>query len=410
MFCSAYGGVRKLPSGRYQARATVRGRRQPIGTFRTRREAVAALGEASPDAVATANSSTTVAEACEMWWATRAGHRASTRARDRVVLDHDILPVLGQRQLVDVAPIDVQNWVNNQAATRAPSTVRRSFVVLDAALEAATEAGRLAANPAGRARLPKLQRSEMRFLTPEELEYLAEAIGQRWRAMVLVMAYATLRLGEAAGLRRVDVDVDAGTIRVANNVVEVSSKLHEGPPKTAASRRTMTLPASVMAELEEHLNGLQGQPGTGSAYTFPWDDGGPLRAGEWRRRFWHPAVRAAELAPLRPHDLKHSGVAFLAAASAGASEIARRAGHTDAGFTLRVYGHLLPGMDRLAAERLDALRSSVVDSSRGARKGHDGLSGNRATTPTVGLTWDNGSGNCDREGATSSTPYARRAG
>jgi integrase len=127
----------------------------------------------------------------------------------------------------------------------------------------------------------------------------------------------------------------------------------------------MSLPATVMAELEDHLSRFAGQ-----TYVFPWDDGGPLRAEEWRRRFWRPAVTRAGLAPLRAHDLKHTGVALLAAAGAGAAEIARRAGHTDPGFTLRTYGHLLPGVDRLAAERLDALRSSVVDSTLVARQWH----------------------------------------
>ena len=64
----------------------------------------------------------------------------------------------------------------------------------------------------------------MRFLTPAELERLAETIEGRYRTMVLTMAWATLRIGEATGLRRTDIDVVVGTIRIANNVVEVAGK------------------------------------------------------------------------------------------------------------------------------------------------------------------------------------------
>jgi integrase len=76
-------------------------------------------------------------------------------------------------------------------------------------------------------------------------------------------------------------------------------------------------------------------------------------------------VEAARLAPLRPHDLKHTGVALLAAAGVDPSEIARRAGHTSVAFTYDHYGHLFPETDRHAATKLDAIRASGLD-GRGA--------------------------------------------
>jgi len=156
--------------------------------------------------------------------------------------------------------------------------------------------GLLAANPANRARLPRRQRFEAHFLTPDELELLASAIAPRYRAMVLVPAWGTLQIGEAAGLRRIDLDnLAAGRLCVANNVVEVGSRLHEGPPKTAAGRRAMTLPPSVVAELRVHVARF-----AASQYVFPAPNGGPLRAADWRKGVWRPGVEAARLAPLRP--------------------------------------------------------------------------------------------------------------
>ena len=61
------------------------------------------------------------------------------------------------------------------------------------------------------------------------------------------------------------------------------------------------MPSSVMAELEDHLNRY-----ASPTYVFPHPDGTCLRAEEWRRRIWRPAVTAAGLAPLRAHDLKHT--------------------------------------------------------------------------------------------------------
>jgi integrase len=73
--------------------------------------------------------------------------------------------------------------------------------------------GQLAVTPVARVRLPRATRAEMCYLTPIELEVLAAAIDPRWRAMVLAMAWTTLRMGEACGIRRVDVDAVSGTLR-----------------------------------------------------------------------------------------------------------------------------------------------------------------------------------------------------
>ena len=248
-------------------------------------------------------------------------------------------------------------WTTRQRLARrplSPSSVRRVFTILDQLFDSAVDLGLIVASPTERAWLPRVTRMEMRFLTPAELEHLADIIDERYRAMVLTMAWATLRIGEATGLRRSDIDLVAGTIRVANNVVEVAGKLHEGLPKTAAGRRAMRLPPSLVDELAEHLDRF-----SGATYVFATPEGEVLHAEDWRATHWRPAVERAGLAPLRPHDLKRSGVAFLAAAGVDPSEIARRAGHASVAFTYDRYGHLLPEVDKQAATKLEAVRAAT---------------------------------------------------
>jgi integrase len=71
----------------------------------------------------------------------------------------------------------------------------------------------LARSPCRRVPLPKVEREEMRFLTPAEVAALADAIAPRYRALVLVGAYGGLRIGELAGLRRCRVDLLRGRSR-----------------------------------------------------------------------------------------------------------------------------------------------------------------------------------------------------
>jgi integrase len=85
----------------------------------------------------------------------------------------------------------VQSWVNELSGRLAPASVRRCYPVFAQLLDAAVEMGLLTVSPASRVRLPRISRAEMRYLTPPELERLADAIDPRGRALVLVMAWAT---------------------------------------------------------------------------------------------------------------------------------------------------------------------------------------------------------------------------
>jgi len=325
---SGFGTIRRARSGRYQVRVRVRSRQVAIGTFDTRREAAQALGRFAANydtrtLVDRKAGRQTVGDFAESWWKTRAGHRPSTRVRDREALDRDVLPFFRDAQLDRLDRADVQEWIEQLSQRLAPSTVRRTYVFLDQLL--AVERGIIAASPGKGVQLPRIVRTEAHFLTPSELERLASAIQPRYRAMVLVMAWGTLRIGEASGLRRSDVNLDAGTIRIENNAVQVLGRPIEGPPKTKAGRRSMTLPPSVIDDLGAHLDR---QPGCKCVFGPSGER--PLLADDWRTHPWRRAVLATELSPLRPHDLKHTGVALLALAGVDPSEIARRAGHFSA--------------------------------------------------------------------------------
>ncbi len=284
---SPLGTVRRLPSGAYQARVTRDGGQSSVGAFPTRRQAVAAIADATANRPGRpAHTEALLTGWAEQWWVTRARHRPVTQRRDRAVLGLEVLPALGHRPLEELSAADVQQWVNDLAGRLAPTCVRRSCTALAQLLGSAMDAGLIAASPTGDVCLPRPQHHEARLLTPVELEHLAASIRAPWRAMVLTLGYPTLRIGEGAGLRRIDIDVEAGTLRVANSLVEVSERLIEGPPRTAGGRRTMTMPASVMGEVEGHLDLF-----TDPTHVFCASQGGSR--GRTRGRAWYGARRSA---------------------------------------------------------------------------------------------------------------------
>jgi integrase len=290
------------------------------------------------------------------WWSTTTNLRPTTRARDETLLRLHALPRFGDMPLAAIRQLEVRAWVAELSAEGlAPATVVKAYQLLGKVLAAAVDAGYLAQTPCRNVPLPKVEREEMRFLTPTEIVHLAEVIHPRYRALVFVGAYGGLRIGELAGIRRDRVDLLRGAVTVAETVTEVQGKLFFGPPKTRAGRRTVGLPPSVVRELQTHLV-AQEIPGS---YVFTAPGGGPLRVPSFRARFWVPATRAAGLQGLRIHDLRHTAVALWIAAGATPKEVAVRAGHTSVSFTLDRYGHLYPQSDTTLRDRLEALHSTA---------------------------------------------------
>jgi integrase len=247
--------------------------------------------------------------------------RPNTEARDERLFRLHILPRFGSMPLVAITQYEVRAWVTHTTQQGlAASTVRRAYQLLGKVMGAAVDAGMIAQNPCRRVPLPRIERREMRFLTPAEVARLADSIRPNYRALVLLGAYGGLRIGEMAGLRRGRVDLDHGMVEVVEIVTEVSGYLHFGPPKTRAGYRRVGLPRVVVEALAEQL----ARPGSADDLVFVGPQGGTLRLATFRHRIWRPATGAAGLDGLRIHDLRHTAVALWIAAGANPKEVAAR--------------------------------------------------------------------------------------
>lgn len=297
------------------------------------------------------------------WLTTRGDLRATTRARLESVVRLHVLPAFGSRRLSSITNAEVRRWVTRMGESgMSPASVRKAAFALRQMLDAAMVDRRLAVNPAASVPLPAEHAEEQQFLTPEQVTDLAEVMPPQYRALVLLAAYSGLRWGELAGLRRARVDTLRGRITVAETAVDVGREVTFGVPKTPKSRRVVPLARSVMRELEAHL-ATYTAPGA-DALVFTSATGLPPRRGTFRQ-VWTPATRAAGLEGLRFHDLRHTYVALMVAAGANPKAVSTWAGHSSVAFTLDRYGHLLDGHDDEVSDRLDALLSTVGQTSTG---------------------------------------------
>jgi integrase len=165
--------------------------------------------------------------------------------------------------------------------------------------------------------LPKIEREEMRFLTPAEIVDLAEAIHARYRALVFVGAYAGLRIGELAGLRPSRVACWPGR--------SPWPRPHRGQGQADRRPAQDASPAAEPSGCRPSSSTSWRHilpPRSGPAATAsPPPVGRGLRVPGCRARFWVPATEAAGLQGLRIHDLRHTAVALWIAAGATPKEV-----------------------------------------------------------------------------------------
>jgi len=163
---------------------------------------------------------------------------------------------------------------------------------------------------------------------------------RRYRALVLLATFASLRWGEATALRRCDLDLAAGIVRVRSAYAERSTgELVLGPAKSRAARRIVGIPSSIIPAVREHLS-LFVRP-EADVLIFSGVKGGPLRRSNFNKMAaWPHAVRAIGAEGLHLHDLRHTGNHF--------AEVSRVA--SDATFG-RSSERALPAAQRAAPER-----------------------------------------------------------
>lgn len=196
------------------------------------------------------------------------------------------------------------------------------------------------------------------MLTTAEVLALADAVPARFRTMILVTTFASLRFGEVTALQRCDVDVVAGTVRVRQAYSEVKGKgLVLGLPKSRAGVRTVPIPRMVAMELADHLDEHVGQEPSALVFTGP--TGAAIRRGNFNKLVkWKERVEQLGREGLHFHDLRHTGNMLAAATQVTTRDLMARMGHDSMQAAL-TYQHATAEAGRRVALMLDEALSAA---------------------------------------------------
>jgi integrase len=272
-------------------------------------------------------------------------------------------PAFGKRSLSDIDEAAVRRWRKERleagqisARPFGPVTAAKAYRLLHAILETASDDQLIRRNPCRIEGGGKEESAERDVVTLPLVFAVAGAVPVRYRALVLLATFGSLRWGELVGLRRENVDLDTCVVHVRETTAELDSGgLVAETPKSRAGRRTVSVPPELVPELRWHLDRFAAPGERGLVFIGP--KGAALRRSNFRP-IWNAACAEADIPGLHFHDLRHVGGTLAAATGASLKELMARLGHSSTRAAM-IYQHATRDRDEAIAKALGGFMQQV---------------------------------------------------
>lgn len=323
----------------------------------------------------------TVAQWLRSFLSAYCGHlQPSTKRGYENSIEKHLIPRIGAYRLRDLQPVMVQSCYNDIAKSArklggdktkvyAPSFVHQVHICLHRALEMAVRDGLLNKNPTRYAELPSAPPPSREYCTPDQVRAVLAGIAGGEAAMpVMLCASLGLRRGEALGLRWQDVDMDACTAVIQQQVVISDRELVCKSLKNTSSYRTVPVPAALVDALKAHKKAQaavrlsSGKMYKDQGFICADETGTPLRPDSVSRAAKTVISRVAP--GLSLHDLRHTYATLLRQSDVPIEVISGLLGHASVSTTFQFYVGDDSQAKKLAADKIN----NVIDLGKSATK------------------------------------------
>ncbi|WP_422444285.1 tyrosine-type recombinase/integrase [Thermoanaerobacterium sp. DL9XJH110] len=343
-----------------------------VGGFKTRKEAEAAMAEyvAQLEKGMYADSQNlTLEEYLTKWLKDYAEIKvAQTTFATYIDAVNHIKEYLGHIKLEKLRPADIQAFISHLSRETNLSirSVRYFYAILNIALNTAVKWQLIAHNPCDAVTPPQKTKQNMQILTSEQVnELLTGAKDTPLYVPILLAVTCGLRRGEILGLYWDSVDLQNNIITVTRSIVKTpDGKILEKNPKSNAGVRAVTIPditvkalrALRKKQLENKLH--LGQEYKDNNLVCCWDDGTPFYPDYLSQGFKKLLKKLNLPDNVRFHDLRHTHATLLLQQGVHPKVVQERLGHSSVSITLDTYSHVLPTLQKEAANKIDDLLNS----------------------------------------------------
>lgn len=275
--------------------------------------------------------------------------REHTMRTKKYIVELKILPYFGNKRVNDITAADIRQWQNELIKMGySPTYLKTINNQLSAIFNYAVRYYDLKSNPCAKAgSMGKSKAEEMDFWTGEEFrKFIDSVMNKRLSYMAFMTLYWTgMRLGEFLALNPKDVDLKKRTISITKSYQRLGKKDVITPPKTPKSKRVITIPEFLAADIKDYMDSL---------YDLQEDDRLFPITKYYLEHEMQRGIKESGVKRIRVHDLRHSHASMLIELGFSPLEIANRLGHEKVETTLNTYAHLYPNKQTKLAERLDS--------------------------------------------------------
>ena len=284
-------------------------------------------------------------------------------------LNNYVIPRIGGIRLGELRPHHIQDYIakelsegrKRRSGGLSNRTVHYHYRILSKALDDAIKMGLIAVNPCRAVKPPKAPRTDIPSVGPDALSRLISSLEKSsFYLYYYTLLLTGLRRSELLALKWEDVDLELASVYISHSLHRLSDgTIIIEEPKTARSRRPVDLPLSLVSLLRQHkgdqaVHGLMiEKPFNENDFVFSNPVKSPLNPSTVTHTFAKLAERAGM--KLRLHDLRHIHATMLLKAGVHPRIVQERLGHSSIATTLDIYSHTVPGLQKAAAERIDAL-------------------------------------------------------
>lgn len=320
----------------------------------------------------------TVDDFCQTWLRDFAKRSVSAKTyeRYRSLLLGNVAPVIGHVRLSKLSPLQIQSFYTGLLETGrrdgkgglSAQTVVHIHRLMHKAFGQAVRWQLLSRNILDAVEPPRVQHTQMKALDDAEVKDLLDLTRNKPLYGPVLIALATgLRRGEILALKWPEVDFEGGQVRVVASMEQTKAGLRLKAPKTAKSRRSVTLPQFAINYLRD-LKKTQAEERlrVGSVYdnqdfVFAREDGSPVKPDTLSTNF-ATMIRRSNLPHVRFHDLRHTHATQLLVQGVNPKVVSERLGHSKVAITLDTYSHVMPGLQEDAARRIQGAMGALFPS------------------------------------------------
>jgi integrase len=276
--------------------------------------------------------------------------REHTMRTKKYIVELKILPYFGNKRVNDITAADIRQWQNELIKMGySPTYLKTINNQLSAIFNYAVRYYDLKSNPCVKAgSMGKSKAEEMDFWTGEEFrKFIDSVMNKRLSYMAFMTLYWTgMRMGELLALNPKDIDLEKRTISITKSYQRLGKKDVITPPKTPKSKRVITIPEFLAADIKDYMDSL---------YDLQENDRLFPITKYYLEHEMQRGIKESGVKQIRVHDLRHSHASMLIELGFSPLEIANRLGHEKVQTTMDTYSHLYPNKQVEVARQLDGI-------------------------------------------------------